>query len=191
MGQNGLKPYSPNGFSDLQKWANIFLKNPSNLTLPRVSAWPTFFYKTGPKVGQMPKNAIFCYFLPSKNDQKTPQKHHKNDQKMTTFLIKFFILFYKIFQNLPKNYQILPKIVYVRDVHKTVKNHQKTTKKLVNFTNKLQLKLHQKITQNYLKNILNFRSKTYNKNYQILPKRKIKGRQKTPYLTKIFIKISS
>jgi len=74
VGQNDLKPYSPKGFSDLQKWANIFLKNPSNPALPRVSAWPTFFYKTGPKVGQMPKNAIFDTFLPSKNDQKIPQK---------------------------------------------------------------------------------------------------------------------
>jgi hypothetical protein len=69
----------------------------SNLTLPRVSAiyksgptfsskilqtllsqgfqpGPLFFYKTGPKVGQMPKNAIFDTFLPSKNDQKIPQK---------------------------------------------------------------------------------------------------------------------
>lgn len=111
---------------------------------------------------------------------------------MTTFLIKFFTLFYKILKNLPKNYQILPKIVYVRDVNKTVKNHQKTTKKLVKFTNKLPLKLHQKITQNYLKNTphftSNFAPKIAHKITIFLPKRKIKGRQKTPYLLEYYIK---
>lgn len=78
---------------------------------------------------------------------------------MTTFLINFFTLFYKNFQKLPKNYQFLPKIVYVCDVDKTVKNHQKITKKLANFTNKIPLKFIQKVTQIYLKNSPNFTSK--------------------------------